>query len=79
MFEFASTKNQKQINAVSPVVRNKELPAFSLCQNQNALLQTVHSFFYSSSLRYFFLFTWKTYVEKNERKTIIKENIRHTS
>ena len=57
LFEFGSTKSQRQINAANPDVRNKikTLSAFLLCQTHISLFPTAHSIFPSSWLNIFFL------------------------
>jgi len=57
LFEFGSTKSQRQINAANPDVRNKikTISAFLLCQTHISLFPTAYSIFPSSWLNIFFL------------------------
>ena len=58
LFEFGSTKSQRQINTANPDVRNeiKTISAFLYCQNPISLFPTAHSIFSSSWLNIFFHF-----------------------
>ena len=58
LFEFGSTKGQRQINAANPDVRNKikTISAFLLCQKHISLFPTTHSIIPSPSLNIFFVF-----------------------
>ena len=57
LFEFGSTKNQRQINAANPDARNKikTISAFLPCQTHISLFPTAYSIFPSSWLNIFFL------------------------
>ena len=56
VFEFGSTKSQRQIHTANPDVRNKikAVSAFLLCQKHISLFPTVHSIFPSSWINIFF-------------------------